>query len=270
MSFKISLVINTLNEEQNISDCINSAKGFYEEVIVCDMHSEDKTREIASSLGARVIMHKRIKFFDIARKYAIEQAKGEWILILDADERLTAELKSEMVDIINRNHADAVKIRMKYEFMGGWIENGTWGGNYFLRLFRKQTYLERIKSDQVTVHSLFPGMANSSKTVFAKNHIIHHAYPSLHKFTFKTLHYYSRLEAESRHSRGEKIKTYHLLTRPTIDFVRSYIRRMGFRDGIRGFISSVGLAMYRFLIIAHQYELEWGDSNSSENDLQAS
>src|ERR1035437_3052148 len=93
---KISLVVNTLNEELNIRECIESAKYLVDEIIVCDMHSEDKTVEIAKSLNAKVFYHEKMGYADPARYYAISQATCEWVLVLDADERMTPDLVSKL------------------------------------------------------------------------------------------------------------------------------------------------------------------------------
>ncbi len=93
---KISVVINTLNEEENLPRVLASVKNFADEIVVCDMHSEDGTVEIAKKAGAKVYKHKRIGYVEPARNYAISKTTGEWILILDADEQVPKALIKEL------------------------------------------------------------------------------------------------------------------------------------------------------------------------------
>ncbi|MEM6806488.1 MAG: glycosyltransferase, partial [Bacteroidota bacterium] len=89
---KITVIIHTLNEEKHIGDCIRSVENFANEVLVCDMYSEDQTVEIAESLGAKIMFHERLRYADPARLAAIREAKHEWVFRLDADERMTPSL----------------------------------------------------------------------------------------------------------------------------------------------------------------------------------
>ena len=108
---RVSLVVNTFNEEGHIADCIRSTQGFADEIVVCDMYSEDRTREIAESLGARVVFHQREPFVERARRFAVEQARGEWIFLLDADERATPALLDELSILISKESVNAVLAR---------------------------------------------------------------------------------------------------------------------------------------------------------------
>ncbi|MFM7859338.1 MAG: glycosyltransferase family 2 protein, partial [Flammeovirgaceae bacterium] len=96
---RISLVINTLNEEKNIGSCIESARKWVNEIVICDMHSADNTVEIAKQYNAKVIHHDRTGFVEPARYYAISQATCEWVLVLDADEQLTDALGEKLAVI---------------------------------------------------------------------------------------------------------------------------------------------------------------------------
>src|SRR5688572_27812596 len=95
----IAVVINTLNEESNIGNCIDSVLELADEIVVCDMHSEDRTLEIARQKGARVVLHPRTGFVEPARRFAISQARHEWVLVLDADERMTDMLAARLKEI---------------------------------------------------------------------------------------------------------------------------------------------------------------------------
>ena len=100
---KISVVINTLNEEKNLPRVLASVKKLADEIVVVDMESNDKTREIARKAGARVFKHKRMGYVEPARNFAIGKAKSEWILILDADELVTETLAKKLKGISNKS-----------------------------------------------------------------------------------------------------------------------------------------------------------------------
>ena len=102
----ISLVINTLNEERHIEGCIRSAASIVDEIIVVDMRSDDRTAEIAKSLGAKIFLHERTGY--AARQFAVSKAAHEWILILDADERMTEKLAQRLTEVALENKHDLV------------------------------------------------------------------------------------------------------------------------------------------------------------------
>ncbi|MFO0703158.1 MAG: glycosyltransferase [Patescibacteria group bacterium] len=97
----ITVVINTRNEENQIADCVKSAKLLSKDVMVVDMHSTDKTREIAESEGAKILLFPHTQYVEPARTFAIQECQTEWVFILDADERITKELAEEITDVVS-------------------------------------------------------------------------------------------------------------------------------------------------------------------------
>jgi (heptosyl)LPS beta-1,4-glucosyltransferase len=256
---RVSLVINTLNEEKNIAACIQSVGDFADEVVVCDMYSGDLTCEIAESLGARVVMHKREPYVEKARYFAIEQARGEWILLLDADERTTPELLAELNTLMNRNDVNVVLLRWRFLFMGRFLKYGAWSATTLYRFFKRSKYLEVTPPDSdATLHTGRPETLRTiAGQVVARQRFIHLAYPTLDKYVRKTLHYYSIHEARDRYEiLGERPNLWRLVYWPTRAFIASYIFRLGFLDGIQGLIASLMWAQLRFLVAAHLYDLE--------------
>jgi (heptosyl)LPS beta-1,4-glucosyltransferase len=256
---RVSLVINTLNEEANIADCIQSVGNFADEVVICDMHSEDHTREVAESLGARIVLHKRESFVEKARRFAVEQAQGEWILLMDADERMTPDLLSELKGLMARNDINVVQLRMIFLFMGKLLKHGVYSTPTLFRFFRRNKYLEAAPPDsEATLHTGTPeALMAIPGQIIAKERFIHLGYPTLDKYVDKTLKHYSILEATGRHTKcGEHPSLWHLIYRPTKAFVGSFFYRLGFLDGIQGFIVSVVWGVYRFLVVAHLYDLK--------------
>jgi (heptosyl)LPS beta-1,4-glucosyltransferase len=263
---KVSLVINTLNEEANLADCIQSVGDFADEVVICDMYSEDHTRELAESLGARVVLHKLEPFVERARRFAVEQAQGEWILLMDADERMTPDLLGELRALMDRNDINVVQLKMIFLFMGKLLKHGVYSTPALFRFFRRSKYLEAAPPDsEATLHTGTPETLRAIPgQIIAKERFIHLGYPTLDKYVYKTLKHYSIHEAIGRYKkRGERPSLWHLLYRPTKAFVGSYFYRLGFLDGIQGFIVSVVWAFYRFLVVAHLYDLEADRTDAS-------
>lgn len=256
---KVSLVINTLNEEAHIADCIQSVGDFADEVVICDMHSEDHTREVAESLGARIVLHKREPFVEKARRFAVEQAQGEWILLMDADERMTPDLLDELRLLMDRKDIYIVRLRMTFLFMGKFLKHGVYSAPTMIRFFRRSKYLEAAPLDsEATLHTGIPEALRAIPgQIVAKERFIHLGYPTLEIYIAKTLKHYSIHEAIGRYKKmDEHPSLWHLIYRPTKAFVGSYFYRLGFLDGIQGFIVSVVWAIYRFLVMAHLYDLQ--------------
>jgi (heptosyl)LPS beta-1,4-glucosyltransferase len=263
---KVSLVINTLNEESNIADCIQSVGDFADEVVICDMHSEDRTREVAENLGARIVLHKREPFVERARRFAVEQAQGEWILVMDADERMTPDLLDELRELMKREDINVVRLRMIFLFMGKLLKHGVYSTPTLFRFFRRSKYLEAAPPDaEATLHTETPeSLGAIPGQIIAKERFIHLAYPTLNKYVNKTLRYYSIHEALGRYEKGgERPSLWRLIYWPTKAFVGSFFYRRGFLDGMQGFIVSVVWAFYRFLVAAHLYDL---DGNRTDVD----
>ena len=115
---KISVVVNTWNEEKNMGRCLESVKEFAEEIVVCDMESTDKTVEIAKKLGAKVYSHKLTYYVEPARNFAVSKATGSWILVLDADEELSGSLTRKLKVVAKEDKVDYVEIPRKNIIFG--------------------------------------------------------------------------------------------------------------------------------------------------------
>src|SRR5688572_7980444 len=134
---KISVVINTLNEEKSIERAIKSVD-FADEILVCDMHSDDNTPLIAKKLGAKVIFHKRAGFVEPARNFAISKAEHEWVFVLDADEEVPDSLKGKLKEVINGSGVTTfVEIPRKNILFGRWMKASMWWPDYNIRFFKK-------------------------------------------------------------------------------------------------------------------------------------
>lgn len=254
---KISVVINTLNEESNIADCIESVSMLTDEVIVCDMLSDDDTVRIAEACGARVITHKRTGFVEPARHFAISQAAGEWVLVLDADERLCSPLKERLLEVVSDDDYNVVCFWSLYWFFGGWIYHGGFFNGGWARFFRKSVYLETYSRQEEFVHGNFRNVRESDKVLRLPKtcYIEHYAYRTIEKYVTKTLGMYARVEAVQMLDAGQKFSLFRMFWEPLKEGIGRFVIRQGFRDGMRGFVLASLYAGFRFSVWANVWFL---------------
>lgn len=244
---KISLVINTKNEEGNIADCIKSAKGVVHEVVVVDMQSKDKTKIVARKNGARVFDVKDYDHVGPAREYAISKAKNEWILLLDADERLSDGLKKQIPKLISRKEVDIVEIPFKTIIFGRWIKHTRWWPDYHPRLFKKSS-LE------------WPGIVQTAPSYHGKvlrlkatenNSIIHYNYKNTSDFVAKMNRYTNHEISLDKTGVDSASYMYDYMSG---EFGNRYFANKGYLDGFHGFFLSKLMETYRLLEIIKYWE----------------
>jgi len=226
---KISVVINTLNEEKNIALAIKSVREFADEVVVVDMHSEDKTCEVAESLGAKVFTFERKSYVEPARNFAISKASGDWIFILDADERATPQLLAKLKKIVKENQCDFVNIPRKNLIFGKWIRHSLWWPDYNIRFFRKGsvTWKDEIHSQPETKGK---GTNLLPKEKYA---IVHRNYSSVSSYILR-MNRYTDIQAQEKIKEGYVFDWKDLVRRPTAEFVRRFFSASGYKDGLHG------------------------------------
>jgi tetratricopeptide (TPR) repeat protein len=241
----VSAVVNTLNEERNLGDALRSL-AWADEVVVVDMHSDDATREIAARHGARVLLHERAGVVEPARDFAIAQATGEWILVLDADERVPEPLARQLDAIAREDAADVVDVPFRNWLCGRWLDATGWGGgDWHIRFFRRGAVRWGDR-----VHALPEVRGRRARLPVAEgNAILHFNYDDLHQFVAKTNRYTGK-EAEAV-AGGP--------TRPWADVVREARGELLARwspgvDGTQSVALSMAMLFYRFLAGAKQWE----------------
>lgn len=223
---KISAVIITGNEENNIKDCLNSVQ-WADEIIVVDSESTDNTVEKAKEYTDKVVIHKW-EGYASQKTYAISLAKNEWVLSLDADERVPEALAKEILETDLSLH-NGYFIKRDNFFLGKIIRGCGWGNDMQLRLFKKS---ETKLSDRI-VHEKFIVNGNVSKL---KNSFTHFSYTNL-RDAFIKINNYSTLEANEKVDK-KSVNVFSLLISPPIYFLHHLIVRKGFLDGIYGVIIS--------------------------------
>lgn len=231
----ISVVLATFNEEDALGDCLESVQDFATEILVVDGSSIDKTREIAEKFHAKVIKTTNPPIFHVNKQKAIELATCDWILQLDADERVTPELKKEIISIINANpEENGFWLPRKNYFLGKYLLKGGQFPDYTLRLYRKgKGYLP---CKDVHEQAIVEG-----KTAKLANALLHIADPSFSRYLLR-FDRYTTLFAEDLITQNKKNHFFlflqYFLIQPLYWFISTYFRHKGFRDGFPGFVFS--------------------------------
>lgn len=226
---KISVVINTFQEEENISDAIKSAKKIADEIVVVDTYSTDKTVAIAKELGANVYLHNYTGYVEPVRNFAISKAKGEWIFILDADERIPDSLAKKIKKVVIDAKADYYTIPRKNIIFGKWIKNSRWWPDYNVRFFKRGhvNWVEQI-------HGV-PETDGVGADLEAKEEIAleHYHYSTIEQYLTR-LNRYTSIQAKNLAMDGYKFNWTDIIVKPTNEFVSRYFSGKGYKDGLHG------------------------------------
>lgn len=241
---KISVVINTLNEEKNLPDVLSSVKNFADEVVVVDARSSDKTVEIAKEKGANVYIYKEpIRYVEPARNFAISKAKGKWILILDADERLPKKLAIKLTRIVSKPAADYYRLPRKNIIFGKWIKHSRWWPDYNIRFFKKG-----FVSWGKIIHSV-PTTVGKGLDLQAEvgNALVHNHYNSIEQYLDR-MNRYTTEHAKLRLKEGYKFNWVDLIKKPAGEFLSRYFEGEGYKDGIHG-LALAGLQAFSEFVL---------------------
>jgi glycosyltransferase involved in cell wall biosynthesis len=228
---KISAIIITFNEEQNILRCLQSLEGIADEIVVVDSFSTDKTREICERYGVRFIEHAFEGYID-QKNWALDKTTHNAILCLDADEVLSDELRKSISKIKTKWVADGYFFT-RTTFLGKRpIKHGCWYPDYKLRLFdkRKGRFGGTNPHDNVI-------MCTGAKVKYIKDTILHYSFESLDDF-YRQSEHLSVFAAKAMYKKGKKINQVALWIKTGWAFFHSYIIKAGFLDGKTGFIIS--------------------------------
>jgi glycosyltransferase involved in cell wall biosynthesis len=241
---KLSVIILTRNEEKNIKDCIESVS-FAHEIIVIDDNSNDKTSEIAKKYGAKVYM-RRLDDFATQRNFGLTKVTGDWVLYIDADERVSRELAHEIVDAINKEDKYFYKIPRKNKIFGKYLEHTDWYPDYQYRLFEKgEGKWGRKVHEQLETK-------RSGKEL--ERPLMHDNYETVQQFIDKNFGIYADYEAELLISSGYKIQPFDLIGKPVNEFLRRFFATRGYLDGIHGLVASALVSFGTFVVYAKVWE----------------
>jgi glycosyltransferase involved in cell wall biosynthesis len=231
----LSACIIAMDEEDRIEDCLRSL-AFCDEIVVVDSHSSDGTREIAAELGARVI--ERDWPGHVAQKeFAIRTAENDWVLCVDADERITPELRAEIAGF--PGHA-AWRCPRLSNYLGKWIRHGTWYPDLQLRLFdrRRAHWGGNDPHDKVELED--PDGATVGRLA---GDLQHYPYRSFREH-LRTIDGYTTIMARGMYDRGRKARLVDVVVRPAARFFKFYVLKRGFLLGWQGLMLAYLVAYY--------------------------
>lgn len=266
----ITIIVHTHNEEKNISDCINPAKLLTDEIVVIDMDSTDKTIEIAKNLNVPVYNFPKSNYVEPAREFGISKAKTDWVLILDADERITKELADEIQDVIRYNQIESDKISktnsdsirfhpILSDFISSykiprrnifagvkWLKHGGWWPDYQTRLINKNYFVSWPKR----IHSTpkIKGLVG-----YLKNPIIHYFHGDLNNMVKKTV-IFEDVESDLLLKAGKTANTPTFFRKYFAELWRRMFKNLGFLDGTVGIIESIYQAFSKTITYLFLYE----------------
>lgn len=246
----ISAAIATFNEENNIVDCIESLKKITTDIVVVDGQSTDKTRDLAESAGTKVISVPNNPMFHKNKNLAIKNCKGNWVLLIDADERISEDLATEIEHVINtKPKENGFWINRRNWFLGGFLKKGGAYPDPVIRLFKNGKGI----LPEVSVHEQ---VSINGEVGHLKNSLIHLADPNFERYLVRA-NRYTDLTANEFHKKhtgkGTLNVIFYFVAKPIITFLNIYFRHKGFQDGFRGFVWALFSAGHIFYAYAKYF-----------------
>jgi glycosyltransferase involved in cell wall biosynthesis len=261
----ISVLIHTLNEENNIRDCLETVK-WAEEIIVVDMYSDDNTINIAKQYTDKIFLFEKMGYADPARQFALDKASKEWVLVVDADERIPKKFMEKIDEVISKNLGDVIYVPRNNYFFGKLMKGTCWGALQDIqpRLFKK-SYV----SFSPSVHNIFK--INSDAKIYYINNpeegFIHFNYIDLEHF----------IEKFNRYTTIEALNTYEGLKNPpssifkeliliTKEIISRYVLHKGYKDQYFGLYLSLLMGMYK-VVSFFKYKLMYRYKTKNVKDV---
>jgi hypothetical protein len=220
----LSVIIITNNEEKNLTRALESVK-FADEFVVCDSGSTDSTLEIARSYNCKIV-YSEFRGFGAAKQSALDNATGDWILSIDADEEVSESLQAAIKSVLNAGEYDAYYLNRKSKFLGKWISHSGWYPDWILRMFRR----EKSRFDQQLVHE---GVHVDGKTGKLQGLLLHYTDPDISHYLSK-MDRYTTLSAQTLVSEERRFHVSDLIFKPTAIFIKMFFLKLGFLDGVHG------------------------------------
>ncbi|NWJ52605.1 MAG: glycosyltransferase family 2 protein [Bacteroidetes bacterium] len=244
---KISAVIITFNEEENIGRCIDSLKSIVDEIIVVDSRSTDNTASICKEKGAYLVETDWMGY-SATKNYANSLAVYPYILSIDADEVLSETLQQSVLTVKKNPLFDAYYINRMTNYCGHWLKH-LWYPDKKVRLFQK----EKAEWSGAPVHEELI-FKSKSRIGLLKGDLLHYSFPTIDKH-FATSRKYSIIKAQQSLEKGEKVTFFKVLFAPISKFISEYLFKKGFMDGYYGFVACSVSAMAAFVKYIRLHEL---------------
>lgn len=229
----LSVAIITYNEERNIERCLASVRGLADEVVVVDSGSADRTVERAAAAGARVIAHPFEGHIQ-QKNFAIAQCRHEWVLSLDADEALTPALANAIRSVLSGPRHDGYAMNRLTQYCGSWIRHGGWYPDRKLRMFRRG----QGAWTGVNPHDRYELADREASVGRLEGDLLHYSYGSISDH-LRQIDYFTGITATELHRTGRTAPVWRIVLAPPFRFVRDYLLKGGWRDGLYGFVIAV-------------------------------
>lgn len=243
----ITVIILTHNEEKNILDCLETVN-WADEIILVDDNSIDRTVEIAKAQqlkNLKILQNQLDGDFAKQRNFALSHAQNEWVLFIDADERISTELRTEINDLLieEKEHAvfNGMYLKRKDFMWGKLLKHGETGDIELLRLGRKTAGKWQGK-----VHEVWD---ITGKTDTLENNLIHYPHQTISEF-LQEINFYTTLRAKELFEKGEKCSILKIITYPNAKFIQNYFIKLGFLDGLEGLVQAIIMSFHSFLVRA--------------------
>ncbi|BFU61053.1 MULTISPECIES: glycosyltransferase family 2 protein [Rodentibacter] len=245
----ISVAMIVKNEGKDLSKCLDTVKGWVDEIVILDSGSTDNTKEITLNYGAKFYENTDWQGFGKQRQLAQQYVTSDYVLWLDADERITPELRESIQQAVQKNTENTVyELPRVSEVFGREIRHSGWYPDYVVRLYRTDYagYNDALVHEKVC----YP---NGTKVERLKGDLEHFTYKSIHHYLVKSAGY-AKAWADQRQAKGKKANLLQGITHAISCFVKMYILKAGFLDGKQGFLLAVLSAHSTFVKYADLWE----------------
>ncbi len=251
---KISAFVICCNEEKNIRRCLKSLE-WCDEIVVVDSGSSDKTLEICKEF-TQTVLHRDWTGHREQKQYALDNCKFDWVLSIDADEEVSPELKNQIIKELTFNYQNQPEPEIKgyslsriVYFMSRWWNKGGWYPEFRLRLiYKPATYWGGVDPHDKAI-------VKGKVKKITEGALYHYTYSDLFH-QIECLNQHSTDAANRMHSRGKKVTILNLLINPISRFIKFFLIKKGYREGMYGFIVAINEAWYAFLKYAKLWELQ--------------
>jgi len=245
MRESLTILVPTCNEEHNIRECLESIK-WADEIFVVDSFSTDRTLDICREYTERIVQHEYVNSAT-QKNWAIPQVSHRWVMIVDADERISEGLKNSILATLeNPGGCDGFYVKRETFFLGKPVRHGGWEKEYVLRLFNK----ERGRYEDKQVHACVEIEGNAG---YLKGPLYHHTYRSIDHY-FSKFERYTKWAAGDLKSENRRASWVNLAVRPWMRFLKMYVMRLGLLDGKHGLVLSFLAAFSVFTKYARLWE----------------
>lgn len=252
---KVSAVIITFNEEEHLEKCLASLIDVVDEIVVVDSFSTDSTPEICNAFGTKFIQQKFLGYIE-QKNFALKHATYDRILALDGDEALSDKLKESILEVKNNWEFDGYYCNRLNNYCGQWIKHSDWYPDRKLRLFKRNSG----SWQGINPHDKF--VLNKPKSIGKLNgNLLHWIYKDYQDHNQK-VELFSTIAAKAYFNNGKRSSIWKIIYRPTWAFIKAYFLRLGFLDGLNGFIICVQTYNVTFLKYIKLYHLQNKDKIS--------